>query len=434
MHEAVRVSDERRVAVKLLVTPSAVGSEVTARLRLECELLKKVAHPNMVEVLDVGTSLDGAPFVVMELLSGETLTDRIARSERLAPIEALRIAIRVASALSAAHRQGIVHSALRPREIFLSRAEHDTDVVKLLGFGLGRLSGASRVALRLELAGAAYSAPEQLDPRCRVDHRADQFALATITYEMLTGVSPFMSDSAALVAARIRTETPPPVSTVKSGIPDVVDAVLARAMEKDPLDRYPNMSALGQALENAAAAATVGPKSRRQTPSSVPNAIYRVRPDDPARASTEPGTRELAELRQQHDLPASERTPVMRARGLANDLRQALAAGDLDMAVARGEDLFEHALAHTGDGDVLDVLRTNFHLLDNSFAARLGDLDRSVSVRGDSPDLAPAARALLEAARTGASLRELVDRSSIPRRDTIRLLAGLMRRGLIATH
>jgi serine/threonine protein kinase len=456
LYDGERIADGRRVNIKLLSDARVQNLEVVARVRLECDLLRRLAHPNLVDVLDVGATASGEPFLVTEQLAGATLAERLARSGALPTSESLRIASRAASALSAAHRQGIVHAALRPHDIFLARSEGEPDTVKLLGFGLGRLdSEQSRVTVRLR-PGAAYFAPEQLKSRARVDHRVDQFSLATICYEMLTGSCPFAAENPSEVAQRLLELEPEAPSRVAAGVPTAVDSVLLRALRKDPMDRYPNISQLGQALENATAAASIRARSRRPTPSTPSGATgaYRVRPGDTAHAQTEPAPAYLDALRAAADLrpPARSTTPepaprpnagssdaYERARRLAARARESARGGALDAAVAHAEKLFAHALLHQADARVLEVLRTHFTLLDRIFAQRLGELDRRVlpgptSEGSARPELAPAAHALLDAARSGSTLRELVERSRMPRRDAIRLLAGLMRRGVIRTE
>lgn len=463
VYEALRTADGSRTAVKILSDRSLQRAEMAARLRLECELLRRLAHPHLIQVMEVAATERGEPCLVMELLDGETLADRVARGPLLAT-EALRIAVRVASALSAAHRQGVVHSALRPRDVFLARVPGEPDVVKVLGFGLGRLSSEhSRVTVRMEHgAVGAYFAPEQLRPHGRADHRADQFALGAITYEMLTGKSPFSAASAADVAQRILSADPPPPSRAAANVPDAVDSVVLRALAKDPMARYANVSQLGQALENAAAAASIQSRSRRHTPSSAPEAsAYSVRTAhadsrlahartapapvvdlEPERARAETQPEPLAPPSSsdgRSGRPVSEPRPVdavTRARQLADGARHSLTAGELDGAVARAEQLFEHALTHQSDARVLEVLRTHFALLDRIFSQRLGEMERRVvagpAAEGSSrPELSPAACALLEMARSGVTLRELLARAEMPRRDAIRVIAGLLRRRVL---
>jgi hypothetical protein len=326
------------------------------------------------------------------------------------------------------------------------RAQGEPETVKLLGFGFGRLdSGQSRVSVRLQ-PGAAYFAPEQLKSRARLDQRVDQFSLSAICYEMLTGSCPFAADDPAEVARRLLELDPQPPSRIAPNLPSAVDAVLLRALRKDPMERYSNISQLGQALENAAAATQS--RTRRSTPSAPAAGSYRMRPSDAAHARTEPAPAFLAALRAAADEPAlpPEGPPPRseawradaheRARRLAARARDTAAGADLDAAVASAEELFAHALAHQGDVRVIEVLRTHFALLDRVFTQRVGALDRRLlpgpAAEGPSrPELAPVAHAMLEAARAGSTLRDLLDRARMPRRDAIRVLAGLMRRGVI---
>jgi hypothetical protein len=226
-------------------------------------------------------------------------------------------------------------------------------------------------------------------------------------------------------------------------VPDVVDAVVLRALRKDPMERYANVSQLGQALENAAAAASIQSRNRRQTPSSAPiPSAYRVVAADVGRATTDPSPSYLEELRARNDArpPASSRPSPQevheRARRLAAQTREAMAAGALDEAVERGEQLFDLAIVNQNDSQVLEIVRTHLSLLDRIFAQRLGALDCKLVVsptseRAGRPELAPAALALIEAAASGLTVREILDRARMPRRDAIRVLAGLLRRRML---
>ncbi len=251
--EADQVALGRRVAVKVL-HPAYVGvGEIVARFRREAVALARLPGPHVVSVIDVGDAAtpEGVlPYIAMELLEGETLAQRLARG-RMGVGAAARAARQALEALAAVHKNGMLHRDLKPENIFLARGS-DGDVVKLVDFGLSRPSD-EPAAERLTRAGLTlgtplYMAPEQARGDRAADHRADLFAVGVTLYEMLTGQTPFDGPNYAVVLNRVMTARPTPPRTLRPEVPEALEQVVLRALEKDPEARFADASAFAAAL------------------------------------------------------------------------------------------------------------------------------------------------------------------------------------------
>jgi eukaryotic-like serine/threonine-protein kinase len=258
--EAEHVELGRHVALKVLAPEHAASSAALERFRREARAVAKLAHPNLVQILDFGKSLDGRVYLAMELLTGETLDVTLDRG----PVpwsEAVRVAAKAATALSAAHAAGLVHRDIKPQNLFLTAAGE----LKLLDFGVATAltQGSDRKPTEKEraLRGFAifgtpeYMAPEQVAGDA-VDGRTDVYALGCVLYEMLTGTRAFDGPSSVVVMGKQLRDTPVPprVQASARAIPVVLDAIVMRAIRKDPAERYPSAAALREALEEATAA------------------------------------------------------------------------------------------------------------------------------------------------------------------------------------
>ena len=255
----------REVAIKVL--PPAFSSDPERLRRFEQEALAvaRLAHPHIVAVHDVGMH-DGSPYMVTELLEGETLRQKL--DGRPLPFRrALDYAIQIARGLAAAHDRGIVHRDIKPDNLFVTR-----DGVKILDFGLAKLTdadtetGATAATLTVHgfgpLGTAAYMSPEQARG-VRADHRADLFSLGVVLYEMVSGVSPFRRETAAeTMTAVIRDE--PAAFSEAVGCPPALDRILRHCLEKDPAQRFQSARDLVFDLEAALESTAVpAPAARR---------------------------------------------------------------------------------------------------------------------------------------------------------------------------
>jgi serine/threonine protein kinase len=192
----------RRVAVKVLLPEVASDAEMVRRFFNEARAAHAIRHPGIVEILDFGTLPDGASYIVMELLEGESLGARLQRVGRLAPENAVDFAAQAAAALGAAHAQGIVHRDLKPDNLFLVADERvpGHELVKVLDFGIAKLSrgpngaGSFKTRTGVLMGTPVYMSPEQCLGTKEVDHRSDIYSLGIILFQMLAGAPPFMSE------------------------------------------------------------------------------------------------------------------------------------------------------------------------------------------------------------------------------------------------
>jgi serine/threonine-protein kinase len=257
----------------VLNTQYAAQADVVARLHSEARHSAAIRNEHIVDVFDIGATAGGRPFVVMELLQGESLAERLRRCRVLSELDTLRIGRQLATALAAAHRSGIVHRDIKPENLFLCPRDGG-DFVKVLDFGISKalaptaVSGESLVATvdpRLTRTGAVlgtplYMSPEQVrgDP---LDHRVDIYALGVVLYECLTGSVPFVATSYLGVIAKILTELPEPPSqrSPERALPAALEQIVLRAMAHDRAVRYPSMDTLLDDLERYASGRSLQP-------------------------------------------------------------------------------------------------------------------------------------------------------------------------------
>ena len=241
----------RAVAVKVL-RPEFAAVLGTDRFLREINFAAELNHPHIVPLFDSGVAaVEGhppLPFYVMPRLQGESLRERIAREGALPIDEARTIARQVAQALAYAHAHGIVHRDIKPANILLSDGE-----AVVADFGIARAvdragDGDRITDSGLTLGTPAYMAPEQTTGDTLLDGRADVYALGCVLYEMLGGSPPFSGATAAAILARHRTDTPPPLRTLRSTVPPQLEAIVMRALAKSPADRFPTAAAMAQAL------------------------------------------------------------------------------------------------------------------------------------------------------------------------------------------
>ena len=247
MGEVYRARDTRLgrdVAVKVLPKELTADTGRLRRFEQEARAASALQHPNILVVLDVGTSGD-TPYFVTELLEGQTLRERLSMGP-LSPRNALDIAIPVAQGLAAAHEKGIVHRDLKPENLFVTR----DGFVKILDFGIAKLvmpetEGVSQLPTAMPqttgsgviLGTVAYMSPEQAAGRS-VDARSDQFSFGTILYEMLGGRRPFDRETSAETLVAILREDPEGLGNLRPGTPPVLTWIVERCLAKDPAERY----------------------------------------------------------------------------------------------------------------------------------------------------------------------------------------------------
>jgi serine/threonine protein kinase len=229
----------RIVAVKtisLAGQPAEDELDYRQRFFREAEAAGRVSHPGIVTIFDVGEEPETrAPYIVMEFVNGESLDKVLSKDDaHKLPVEtALRLALELAEALDCAHRQGVVHRDLKPANILMTEDGH----AKIADFGVAKLNLSNQTLAGRALGTPAYMSPEQLNGEA-VDGRSDLFSLGVILYTVLTGHRPFQGNSALTVSFKVVNHEPMPPTLFDTALPEGLDAIIARAMAKDPADRY----------------------------------------------------------------------------------------------------------------------------------------------------------------------------------------------------
>jgi serine/threonine-protein kinase len=246
-HELTR----HRRALKLLHAQHRNDATVVQRFLNEASAAGRAGSPHLVEIFDAGTLETGEPYLVMELLDGETLGSMLSRCGPLAAGVAAQLVAQAAEGVAAAHRAGIIHRDLKPENLFVTQRENAA-FVKLLDFGVSKFATDSGAGLHSTRGGACgtpfYMAPEQLQADRTLDARADVFALGVVLFECLTGEGPFEAASLEALAFQLVYGQPKRVESLRPDLPAELAAVVHRAIAQDRERRYPSARAFAQAL------------------------------------------------------------------------------------------------------------------------------------------------------------------------------------------
>jgi serine/threonine-protein kinase len=249
VYRARREGSEEPVAVKLLNPSIASDPAMSARFVREGRAAALVNDPGVVGVTDFGVLPDGQGFLVMELVEGRTLEEKLEEDGALMPEEAVRITSRVATALAAAHVRGVVHRDLKPSNIFLTEG----DQIKIADFGAAlvedRLRGGT-AETSVILGTPAYMAPEQAQA-LPTDDRADVYSLGCILFRMLSGAPPFQAASLLEVLRKHIEDRPPRVTSPRGPLPVVLVKCVDRALTKDPDERFRSVGEMNEMLTQA---------------------------------------------------------------------------------------------------------------------------------------------------------------------------------------
>jgi Tol biopolymer transport system component len=260
MGEVYRARDPRLgrdVAIKVLPQASTTDPDRLHRFELEAKAVGALSHPNLLAVFDIGQH-EGAPFVVFELLEGQTLRARLGGTA-LPPAEALDYALQIARGLAAAHDKGVVHRDLKPDNLFVTRDGR----VKILDFGLaklrppldpGEIGAETRTAsvdteAHTMLGTVGYMSPEQVR-RSPADHRSDIFSFGSVLYELLAGHRPFQAVTEAETMTAILNQDPPPLTAVNGRVSSALERIVRHCLEKRPEDRFQSARDVAFALES----------------------------------------------------------------------------------------------------------------------------------------------------------------------------------------
>ena len=282
---------DRLVALKVLAPALASDEQFRVRFIAESRAVAAVDDPYIIPVYEAGEA-DGVLFIAMRFVQGGDLHQVLAREGALPPGRAAGFISPVASALDAAHRAGLVHRDVKPGNILIDPGKDRPDHVYLSDFGVAKaVTSAGLTGPGLFVGTPDYAAPEQIQGRA-VDGRADQYALACVAFQLLTGVLPFRADQGLPVLLAHVSAPPPSLTAQRPGLPAAVDRVLARAMAKDPGERYASCLGFADALREALGLTPFDPEGPPTAP-VIPRSAVPVRDTGtltPAQVSPGPGT------------------------------------------------------------------------------------------------------------------------------------------------
>jgi serine/threonine protein kinase len=261
--KAAHLGLRRQVAVKILHPSLAASTDVRSRFEREALAVGKIDHPNCVSVYDVGRLSDGSLYLAMELLDGKSLADVLEKEGQIAPGRALHILAHILRGLGHIHLSGLIHRDIKPENIFLIRQGTDEDFAKILDFGIAKpMSGKEKDlddGVKLTQAGMAFGTPIYMAPEQALgnpmDGRADLYAAAVMTYEMLCGQPPFYSDDKLEVMSMHTAKPVPPMRQrcIKGGRPppSSIERLIIKGLTKKPSERYRDADVFLAAVEEA---------------------------------------------------------------------------------------------------------------------------------------------------------------------------------------
>jgi serine/threonine protein kinase len=256
VYEGTHVDLERPVAIKLLLPDFTADVEALERFRREARAAARLNHPNVADTYDYGSLPEGGAYIVMELIAGETLRERLDAAGQLPFGEAIQIARQVTSGVEAAHRSGITHRDLKPSNIILTRDHDGRMLAKVVDFSVAKLkegttSGAALTATGSLIGTPRYMAPEQCADN-KTDARSDIYSLGVILYEMLAGRAPFEGPTTTAIAIKHIQEPPPPVEKFRPDTPEALRSLIEQSLAKSPSGRPQTAQEFAAKLDAAA--------------------------------------------------------------------------------------------------------------------------------------------------------------------------------------
>ena len=252
---ARHVELDERVAVKFLLPKALEDNEAVMRFSREARASVKIKSEHVVRTLDVGKLDNGAPYMVMEYLEGADLGARLEQSGRLPIKQAVDFVLQTCHALADAHAIGIIHRDIKPSNLFVVRKSDGTEAVKVLDFGISKVTGSAAGSLdvgmtstRTLMGSPSYMSPEQLTAARDAGVHTDIWALGITLHEFLAGHPPFAGPNMPVLCTRIMQQAAPRLSATRPDVPDELQSVVDKCLEKEPAKRYPNVAELAVAL------------------------------------------------------------------------------------------------------------------------------------------------------------------------------------------
>ncbi len=233
-----------RVAIKFMHPELAADPEMRARFGAEAERVAMMQSEHVAMVLDVGELPNRVPYIVMEYVEGRDLASILSERGPLPVAEAVDYLLQACQGLAEAHSRGIVHRDIKPANLLVSRLRDGSTLVKILDFGIaktlatGQGDGSKLTRANAIMGSPYYSAPEQLESASRADQRSDVWALGVTLHELLTGQGPFDGQSQASIMASILTQPPTPLRTHRPDLPEDLERIIEKCLEKDPSRRF----------------------------------------------------------------------------------------------------------------------------------------------------------------------------------------------------
>jgi len=285
VYRAKHLTLDRPVVLKMLHADLSSDPQVVQRFQREARAASRLNHPNSIAVLDFGAAEDGTLFMAMEFLSGKDLARIIGNEFPLGEGRIVRIAAQILSALAEAHAQGIVHRDLKPENVMVEPRRGEADFVKVLDFGIAKITSPGANEPKLTQAGLVCGTPEYMSPEqargADIDSRSDLYSMGVLLYQMATGELPFQSDTPVGFLTKHLSEQPVPARERWTEVSEALDAVIAKAMSKDVATRFQTAEEMREALLAVDPAALAAPSPAAQRPAGATPAPQ-ARPATPA--------------------------------------------------------------------------------------------------------------------------------------------------------
>jgi serine/threonine-protein kinase len=319
VYEGENVRVHNRVAIKVLHAGIATNQAAVDRFEREAQAAGRIGSDHIVEVYDLGDLPSGARYMVMEYLDGESLSARVTKESRMAPVAIGAVMMQLLEGLAAAHKAGIIHRDLKPDNIFLMKTKGGGDFVKIVDFGVSKfnaMSGDSQMSMTRTgavIGTPYYMSPEQARGAKESDHRSDLYSAGVVMFECVTGQVPFLADTFNELMFKIVLEPPPDPEKLVPGLDAEFAAIIRKGMAREPAHRYQSAEEFGQAIANWMA--VVAPAS--SLPTITGRGAFGSSPD--IRLGSQP---DLGRVPSSPDVSVHARTPDPNAQlgGTANAL------------------------------------------------------------------------------------------------------------------